>query len=105
MRTGRNKLTVTLITTVLLIFAAVMATAAQKASVPKPQNKLALAEDQVKHLLLLIDADKTGKVSKEQFMQFMEAEFERLDTAKKGELDVKQFTTQTTVTAKNFVGK
>jgi 5S rRNA maturation endonuclease (ribonuclease M5) len=104
MPTGRNKLTAILITTVLLVFAAVIATAAQKASVPKPQNRVALAEDQVKHLLLLMDADKTGKISKQQFMQFMEAEFERLDTAKKGELDVKQLTTQT-VTAKNYVGK
>jgi 5S rRNA maturation endonuclease (ribonuclease M5) len=104
MPTGRNKLTAILITTVLLVFAAVIATGAQKDSVPKPQNKLALAEDQVKHILLLMDSDKQGKVSKQQFMQFMEAEFERLDTAKKGELDVKQLTTQT-VTAKNFVGK
>jgi Ca2+-binding EF-hand superfamily protein len=104
MPTRRNKLTAILITTVLLVFAAVIATAAQKESVPKPQNRVALAEDQVKHLLLLMDADKTGKISKQQFMQFMEAEFERLDTAKKGELDVKQLTTQT-VTAKNYVGK
>jgi hypothetical protein len=104
MPTRRNNRTALLITTVVLVFAAAMSTAAQKASVPKAQNKFAMAEDQVKHLLLLIDADNKGKVSKQQFMQFMEAEFERLDAAKKGELDVKQLT-QSTVTAKNFVGK
>jgi Ca2+-binding EF-hand superfamily protein len=104
MPTARNKLTAILIATVLLAFVAVMATAAQRQSVPKPQNKLAIAEDQVKHLLLLIDSENKGKVSKQQFMQFMEAEFERLDTAKKGELDIKQLTT-ITVTAKNYAGK
>jgi len=37
-------------------------------------------------------------------MKFMEAEFERLDKSKKGELDVKELT-QPTVTASHFVGK
>jgi P-type Cu+ transporter len=35
---------------------------AQKATTPKPQDKLALGEDEVKKLLLLIDTDKTGKI-------------------------------------------
>ena len=100
-----RRLAAILVTAALLAVAAVMATsAAQKDSVPKPQNKLALGEKEVKQLLLLMEPDKQGKVSKQQFMQFMEAEFEHLDTAKKGELDVKQLT-QTTVSAKNFVGK
>ncbi len=60
----------------------------QKAAVPKPQNKLAIGEDEAKQLLLLIDTDKKGKVSKQEWMRFMEAEFERLDKAKSGQLDV-----------------
>ena len=41
-------------------------------------------------MLLLIDTDKTGKISKQEWMKFMEAEFDRLDKAKTGELDAKE---------------
>jgi hypothetical protein len=34
---------------------------AQKAAVPKPQDTLAIGEEQVKQLLLLMDADKKGR--------------------------------------------
>jgi hypothetical protein len=78
--------------------------AAQKASVPKPQDKLALGEDEVKKLLLIMEPDKKGKISKQEYMKFMEAEFERLDMEKNGELDVKKLT-QSSVTANRFVGK
>jgi hypothetical protein len=61
---------------------------AQKAAVPKPQDKIAIGEDEAKQLLLLIDTDKNGKISKQQWMKFMEAEFDRLDKTKRGELDV-----------------
>jgi hypothetical protein len=63
---------------------------AQKAAVPKPQDKLAIGEDEAKQLLLLIDTDKNGKISKQEWMKFMEAEFDRLDKAKTGYLDVKE---------------
>ena len=62
----------------------------QKQSVPKSQDKLALGEPEVKQLLLLMDTDKNGKISKEEWMQFMEAEFDRLDKDKKGQLDAKE---------------
>jgi Ca2+-binding EF-hand superfamily protein len=78
--------------------------AAQKASVPKPQNKLAIGEEGVKQLLPLMDTDKKGMVSKQEFMKFMEAEFERLDKNKKGELNVKELT-QSNLTASRFAGK
>lgn len=61
---------------------------AQKATVPKPQDKLAIGEDEAKQLLLLIDTDKKGKIFKQQWMKFMEAEFDRLDKSRSGELDV-----------------
>ena len=44
----------------------------------------------IKQLLLLIDTDKRGKVSKQEWMKFMEAEFDRLDKAKTGYLDFKE---------------
>jgi hypothetical protein len=34
---------------------------AQKAAVPKPQDKLAIGEDEAKQLLLLVDTDKKGR--------------------------------------------
>jgi EF hand len=65
---------------------------AQKAAVPKPQDKLALGENEVKQLLLLIDTDENGQISKQEWMKFMEAEFDRLDKDKKGQLDAKDLT-------------
>jgi Ca2+-binding EF-hand superfamily protein len=66
--------------------------AAQRQVVPKPQDKLALGEPEVTQLLLLMDTDKNGKISKEEWMKFMEAEFDRLDKDKKGQLDAKELT-------------
>lgn len=66
--------------------------AAQKAAATKPQDELALGENEVKPLLLLMDTDKNGKISKQEFMKFMEAEFEKLDKGKSGDLDVKELT-------------
>jgi len=39
-----------------------------------------------------MDRDQNGKVSKQEFMDFMEAEFARLDKNKDGELDVTELT-------------
>jgi hypothetical protein len=55
-------------------------------------KRVAAGEREAKKLLLLMDADKSGKVSKQEFMNFMEAEFERMDINKDGELDVKELT-------------
>ena len=72
---------------------AILGTAvAQRQAVPKPQDKLALGEPEVTLLLLLMDTDMNGKISKEEWMKFMEAEFDRLDKDKKGQLDVKELT-------------
>ena len=43
-------------------------------------------------MLLLIDTDENGKISKQEWMKFMEAEFDRLDKDKKGQLDAKELT-------------
>lgn len=47
---------------------------------------------EVKKLLMLMDKDKNGKVSREEFMNFFSAEFDRLDVNKDGELDVAELT-------------
>jgi Ca2+-binding EF-hand superfamily protein len=91
--------------TAMVATGGVLVTAApQKASAPKPQDNLALGEDEVKKLLLIMEPDKKGKISKQEYMKFMEAEFERLDKDKNGELDVKKLT-QSSVTANRYVGK
>jgi hypothetical protein len=69
---------------------------AQQASAPRPQDNLALGESGVKKLVLLMDTDNDGKVTKQVFMSFMEAEFNRLDRKKEGKLDVKELTQQPT---------
>ena len=84
---------IALILSALFVLPATTGTAlAQKASVPKTQDKVALGEEEVKRLLLLMDTDKNGKISKQEFMTFMDTEFKRLDKNKDGELDVKELT-------------
>jgi hypothetical protein len=64
---------------------------AEQVPLPPPQY-IAAGEQNAKQLLLLMDTDKNGKVSKAEFMAYMEAEFERLDVNHNGELDVKELT-------------
>ncbi len=40
----------------------------------------------------MMETDPNGKVSKAEFMKFMEAQFDKLDKNRDGELDVKEFT-------------
>jgi hypothetical protein len=61
-----------------------------KANVPKPQNTLVIGEGAVQQLLLLIEPDRNGKISKQAWMKFMADEFDRLDKDKKGELDAQE---------------
>jgi len=68
------------------------------------EKELAAATEAAKQLLLLMDTDKNGKVSKQEWMKFMEAEFERLDVNHDGELDVKELT-QTRMRYRPAVGK
>jgi Ca2+-binding EF-hand superfamily protein len=82
---------------VLVATGATLGTAvAQNASTSNPQANLALGEAEVKKLLPLMDTDSDGKVSKQVFMSFMEAEFDRLDKKKEGKLDVKELTQPST---------
>jgi hypothetical protein len=95
---ARNSLYVVLVLTALLVEGAAVgiAIAAQKADQrithTEKEGALAQGEAIAKELLLLMDKDKNGKVSKQEFMNFMEAEFNRLDKDKSGELDVQELT-------------
>ena len=46
-----------------------------------------LSPGEVAQLFRLIDVNKTGKITKQQWMDFMTTEFDRLDTNKSGVLD------------------
>jgi len=63
---------------------------AQKASVPKQPDAVAMASEKAKEILAMMDTDKNGKVSKQEWMKFMAAEFDRLDRENKGEVDPKE---------------
>jgi hypothetical protein len=100
-----NKVRLIIGASVLLAAVTFLGTAAsQKASAPKPQDRLTLGEEHVKQLLLLMDTDKNGMVSKQEYMHFMEAEFQRLDKSHEGQLNARQLN-QSTVSASRFTGK
>lgn len=72
----------------IAVMSATGAALAQKVPAPAQQDKFSVANEDVKELLLLMDTDKSGKVSKREWMSFMEAEFNRLDKDGNGELDL-----------------
>jgi hypothetical protein len=78
--------------------------AAQKASAPKAQDRLTIGEQNVRQLLLLMDTDKNGMVSKAEYMRFMEAEFHRLDKGNSGALNARELN-QSAISASRFTGK
>jgi len=61
-------------------------------SAERKAKNISAGEKEARILLLLMDKDQNGKVSKQEFMNFMEAEFDRLDKDKNGELDVRELT-------------
>jgi hypothetical protein len=105
--TRRNVASGMVVIAVLAGMWAMLGTAvAQKNVVPKAQDNVALGENEARQLMLLIDTGKTGKISKHEWMIFMEAEFDRLDVKKDGELDVKELTqSQLRVSHFGSVGK
>jgi hypothetical protein len=67
-------------------------TGSPKEVVSSKEKRVEVGEEYTKRLLLLMDTDKNGKISKQEFMSFMEKEFDRLDTKKDGQLDAKELT-------------
>jgi Ca2+-binding EF-hand superfamily protein len=56
---------------------------------PKSPNKPAIATENAKQIMLLMDTDKDGRISKQEWMNFMSKEFDRLDTDHNGYIDQK----------------
>jgi hypothetical protein len=105
LRKRNNKIRIAGIITVLAVAGTMLCSAAaQKASVLRQQNALAMGEDQIRQLLLLMPTDSNGMVSRQEYMKFMEAEFNRLDKEKKGELDARKLA-QSNFSASRFAGK
>ncbi len=86
-------LVIWVIAALLAVGAMVGTAAAQKGNpTPPPSEKMSAVrarEAAAKQLLLLMDRNKDGKVSKQEWMSFMEEEFDRLDTDKDGYVDAK----------------
>ena len=102
---GTNRLRMIVAIAVLVVTGAMLGNAAQqKAAVPKSQDRLAMGEEAIKQLLPLMDTDKNGMVSKQEFMRFMQTEFERLDKNRAGELNVKELT-KSNLSASRYTGK
>jgi Ca2+-binding EF-hand superfamily protein len=87
-----NKLWVNVSLAAMLVVTASGIAVAQHQSTPRTATGKALADEDVKQLLLHMDTDKNGKISRQEYMQFMQAEFNRLDADKSGELDPKELT-------------
>ena len=80
-RTGELMLKFWKITTVMIsLFVGAAATPALAVS----SQGWAQGEKETRQLLRLLDVEKNGHVSKQEFMQFMEAEFDRLDVDHSG---------------------
>ncbi|MGD0798515.1 MAG: hypothetical protein ABR910_12405 [Acidobacteriaceae bacterium] len=71
------------------------AASAQKDATPKQivtvqQEQPAFGQNQVAQLVLLMNTNKDGRVTREQFIRFMDAQFDLLDTNKTGAVAVKE---------------
>jgi hypothetical protein len=75
----------------LFIVAAVAGLAGAAIASPK-LDPMTAGLKQTVQLLVLMETDHSGVVSKPEFMKFMEAEFDRLDKNKDGALDVRELT-------------
>jgi hypothetical protein len=75
-------------TTILCATGSVMQLAgAADAPAPADATKLTTGLTPLAQLLQLMDTDQSGKVSKDEFLKFMSAEFDFADKNKDGELD------------------
>jgi len=84
--TKTKRLAASLIAIVLFEIPAI----AQKDGVLKHPNPASRVIDEVKEILLLMDTDKDGRITKQEWMRFMAAEFDKLDAEKSGVLDPKK---------------
>jgi hypothetical protein len=87
---GQSKLVLIVVLVVTLFTIGRMlrpAFARDRAADPETQGRQLLTGDELKLLFVLMDTDKNGKISKQEWMTFMGTVFETLDQKKTGELD------------------
>jgi len=86
-------LVVALVVATLIVFGIRTSSASpQRADPPRRPDNFVVGEAGVKEMLYLMDSDRDGKVSKEEFMGFMHSVFDRLDAGQTGQLDIKELT-------------
>lgn len=81
-----------LLISAMCIMGGVFSRAAAQKSMTTPteqKGEIVAGEAAAKQLLLLMDRDKDGRVSKKEWMTFMEEEFDRLDTNHDGYVNAK----------------
>jgi EF hand len=85
-----RQLNAVLATAALMTLGCIAPTNAADAPAPDNTQKLESGLSPTVQLLQLMDTDQNGKVSKEEFMHFMESEFNFADKNHDGELDPKE---------------
>ena len=80
----RNKL-VTMVLLIALLFTA-GPFVGDRAAGPERQSEKTLTGEDIKLIFSLMDTNKDGKISKQEWTSFMGSMFDRLDTGKTGEL-------------------
>jgi Ca2+-binding EF-hand superfamily protein len=84
-----SKISKTIVATAVFFATGSIITTAVIADAPAAvdSSKLKTGLTPLAQLLQLMDTDKNGKVSKDEFMKFMETEFDYADRSKDGQLD------------------
>jgi hypothetical protein len=90
LKRNRNSLVGVVVAVLLGTGTAVGTAFAETQTCAAPDN-IAIGGATVKRMLSLMD-EQNGKISKQDFMKFMQAEFDRLDKDNSGALDVKELT-------------
>ena len=73
-----------------LALVAVQFAVASSTALAYSKRTRAAANADVRQLIRLFDTDKSGSISKDEFLQFMAQKFDRLDADKSGQLDAKE---------------
>lgn len=76
--------------TAVALLAVAFAVASSSAALAYGKRTRAIANTDVRQLMRLMDTDKNGSISKDEFMQFMAQKFDRLDADKSGQLEAKE---------------
>jgi hypothetical protein len=75
---------------VALVLVVTIAVAQKDGNLRRRPDPAVLATEKVKELLLIMDDDRNGTITKEEWVRFMAAEFDRLDKDKRRALDVNE---------------